>query len=536
MAIILPTQWTRQPQIPVGINRANPSSQNLQFAFHPSYGDLANRRTQTVTGTNEVLAVTKEGIARPFVSASGDYDAFSPVPGIDGTTNFSILVKAIWTSNAQDVGNGVYGSICARQQDGSFSEKLIGLDAADPTTGKLVFHPYAFGTPVTTSTAVGLNVWRTVLVTSISGAQNVYLDGVSVGTGSLTGSGNSNTGTAFTLGAWANAGSSNMDGKIALAYVWDRAITPAEVQSVSANPWQLFAPLPRRIFVQSGAASNDGTLARTNANDTSAASGSQTNTGTLARTNANDTSAASGSQTNTGTLARTNANDSVSAAGNLGTFNGTVAYTNANDTSAASGSQTNTGTLARTNANDTSAASGTQTNTGTLARTNANDSVAASGSAGTISGTVAYTNANDRLSATGGGGQTRGGMQRLKETKVKKSSTAVRDLLTETIDPQPAEVAEIAEEMREAVLEPKKAEAAAPIIAQPVPEVEDKEKEARRIARRRSVMHLLLLDDMSIQSHAEEVTNEAEVKRQALIADVKASLRQAIARRKNANG
>jgi hypothetical protein len=319
------------------------------------------------------------------------------------------------------------------------------------------------------------------------------------------------------------------------------ALSDAEIYELTnsvSSVWQLFAPLPRRIFVSSGAgASNDGTLARTNANDTSAASGSQTNTGTLARTNANDTSAAAGSQTNTGTLARTNANDSVSAAGNLGTFNGTVAYTNANDTSAASGSQTNTGTLARTNANDTPAASGTQTNTGTLARTNANDSVSASGSAGTISGTVAYTNANDRLAATGGGGQTRGGIQRLKETKVKKSSTAVRDLLTETIDPQPAEIAELAEEMREAVLEPEEAEAAAePIVAQPVPEVEDKEKEARRVARRRSVMRLLLLDDMSIQSHAEEVMNEAEVKRQALIENVKASLRQAIARRKNANG
>ncbi len=107
-------------------------------------------------------------------------------------------------------------------------------------------------------------------------------------------------------------------------------------------------------------------------------------TGTLARTNANDTSAASGTTTIVGTLARTNANDTSAASGEVG-----------------SGS---TGTVAYTNANDTSAASGTTTIVGTLATTNANDSVSASGWAGTITGTLATTNANDGVSAAGSGG------------------------------------------------------------------------------------------------------------------------------------
>lgn len=285
--------------------------------------------------------------------------------------------------------------------------------------------------------------------------------------------------------------------KFALVAIWDRLPSAAEYAELYENPWQLFAPLPRRVFVgpSAGGGGSTGTVAYTNANDTSAASGSQTNTGTLARTNANDTSAASGSQTNTGTLARTNADDSASASGSTGNDNtGAVAYTSVNDSSTASGSQTNTGTLARTNANDTSTASGTQTNTGTLVRTNADDSVSASGSAGTISGTVAYTNANDRLSATGGGGQTKGGITRHKETKVKKSSTAIRDTLRDIIDPPPAV---IAQEMREAALE------AAPetTINAPNDEQEQQEqsqefqeKEARRIARRRSVLRLLMQD------------------------------------------
>jgi hypothetical protein len=90
--------------------------------------------------------------------------------------------------------------------------------------------------------------------------------------------------------------------------------------------------------------------------------------------------------------------------GGGGGVTGTVAYTNANDTSAATGTTTIVGTLARTNANDTSAASGTTTITGTLATTNANDSVVASGSAGAITGTVAYTNNDDTAAAVGAAG------------------------------------------------------------------------------------------------------------------------------------
>lgn len=169
----------------------------------------------------------------------------------------------------------------------------------------------------------------------------------------------------------------------------NRALSPQEAASfgdLDRGQWQLFIPAAKRIWVPDSVGSGvTGTLAKTNANDTSAASGSPVIVGTLAKTNANDTSAASGTTTVVGTLAKTNANDTSAASGTVGS----------------SGS---TGTVAYTNANDTSAASGTTTVTGTLARTNANDSVVASGWAGIISGTLAYTNANDTVVASGSGG------------------------------------------------------------------------------------------------------------------------------------
>jgi hypothetical protein len=58
---------------------------------------------------------------------------------------------------------------------------------------------------------------------------------------------------------------------------------------------------------------------------------------------------------------------------------GTIAVTEANDTSSATGTVTVTGTIAVTEANDTSSATGTVTVTGTIAATEANDTSNATG-------------------------------------------------------------------------------------------------------------------------------------------------------------
>lgn len=157
-------------------------------------------------------------------------------------------------------------------------------------------------------------------------------------------------------------------------------------------------------LTDAAASGNTGTLARTNANDTLAASGLSTVVGSLARTNNNDTSAASGNPVVTGTLSRTNANDTLSSAGSC-TIVGSSATTNANDTCAASGivGGGNTGSVAATNNNDTLAATGLSVVVGSLARTNNNDTLVSSGFA-VVFGSLARTNNNDTLAAFGTSG------------------------------------------------------------------------------------------------------------------------------------
>lgn len=141
-----------------------------------------------------------------------------------------------------------------------------------------------------------------------------------------------------------------------------------------------------------------------------------------------------------------------------GGVSGTLATTNANDTSAATGTTTVTGTLAKTNANDSSSASGTTTVTGSLARTNANDSVVASGAAGTVTGTVNVTNDNDTSSASGTAGNpfiaSQGGGGWLPQTRRKSRKQIYEERVKLGILPPPvikaaAKVAAVAQTVEE---------------------------------------------------------------------------------------
>jgi len=147
------------------------------------------------------------------------------------------------------------------------------------------------------------------------------------------------------------------------------------------------------------ASGSTGTLAKTNLNDTSSGQATTTVVTSLARTNTNDTSAVSVTTTVLTTLARTNQNDTSAATGNTWPTS-VLAKTNADDTLAASGSvgAAASGTLAVTNADDTSAIQITTTVTSSLARTNQDDTSAASVNT-TVVTSLARTNVNDTSSA-----------------------------------------------------------------------------------------------------------------------------------------
>jgi hypothetical protein len=68
-----------------------------------------------------------------------------------------------------------------------------------------------------------------------------------------------NNSDVYVLGNRTNDLLRNWDGWIGPFFVWDRILSPDEIQAVSKNPWQLFAPLSRKISVVSGTISRPGT-------------------------------------------------------------------------------------------------------------------------------------------------------------------------------------------------------------------------------------------------------------------------------------
>ena len=430
--LILPQKWASQPQVPVTLDKSHPFYSRCLGLYHP-----ANNNNRIANPSRSISSV---GVGDTFLRTSSQHITIPLVRPISLTNKGATLIGIV---NSADITNS-QAAFALTEGVSHFSVLFRGDIAYDPISaaswnaGASSFRQFS-GAPYLS----GVN-YVVAITTDASGNFNVYINGV------LSGGYYPNTGTIPSVNltkleiAASNGTGDYLTGSVFFATAFEGALSASEIKALSANPWQIFKAPQRRIWVAgtssgstgtvavtnandtssasgtttvtgsvaksnandtsaaSGTTTITGALARTNVNDTSAASGTTTVIGTLAKTNANDTSAASGTTTVVGTLATTNANDTVSASGAVGNnVTGTSSTTNANDTSSASGTTTVKGTVAAANVNDTSTASGTTTVKGTSATTNANDTATANGVAGIISGTVAYTNANDIATASG---------------------------------------------------------------------------------------------------------------------------------------
>lgn len=364
--LILPNRFTSQPQYPVDIDWSNPLAQSCAGSYLP-----INPNTSSGSPGR---TVSKYGIGNTFVRASSQSVTIPLRKNIVCTATGATVIGI---ANSTDLAN-VQG-IFSISDGTSYFAVLFRGDLGGVPISAASWDGSSFNQWATSAYTSGTN-YVIAITTDPLGNFNVYLNGV-LQSGNQTNTGSLPTAALnkLIIGSADNGTTTYLSGASFFATAFGRVLSVAEIKALSDNPWQIFKAPQRRIWVATTSSGSTGTVAYTNANDTSAASGTTTVTGSVAKSNANDTSAASGTTTVTGTLARTNANDTV----------------------AASGTTTIVGTVSKTNANDTSTANGTTTVIGTVSYTNANDTVAASGVAGTISGTVAYTNANDTVNASG---------------------------------------------------------------------------------------------------------------------------------------
>lgn len=150
----------------------------------------------------------------------------------------------------------------------------------------------------------------------------------------------------------------------------------------------------------SGTSTVNGSLSETEDSDTSAIAGNSTITGALAGVEVADTSSVAGSPTVVGSLAETEEDDTSTISGTTGEVVGTIAVTEDSDTGALSGTSTVSGSFANVEADDTSAIAGNSTVIGTLTPTDGADTSAIAGNVA-IPGSLAETEDNDTSAISG---------------------------------------------------------------------------------------------------------------------------------------
>lgn len=361
-------EWVSQPQQPVGI-----AQRWRQRGFVGAY--LGNGLWVDTNGTFSPLANTanptrrpahKVGITSGFGSTDGSgtghyqSGAFLPFPR-SGTRSIVSHFKALsqGSNSFGRIFQNTSGSGIASAGDEALFENAANGFSYTRNDASTAASQWNIASALVTG--VG---WVSVGVSCVFGSNPLmYVNGVSqtvtnqatAATSSVPASG------GFTI-AFGNRPSDvarSWDGQIGVTLFFDGLLNGDEHLQLARNPWQVFAWTERALWVTTSGSGSTGTIAVTEANDTSSAAGTTTVVGTLANTEANDTSSASGTTTVTGTIAVTEANDTSAASGVAGAVTGTISVTEANDTSAASGwAGTVTGTISVTDENDTSNAQG----------------------------------------------------------------------------------------------------------------------------------------------------------------------------------
>lgn len=377
--IELADKWTRQPQRPTGVS-AEWESRGLVALFDTRLGVelIHNNRASNLSTT---LSPAVGGMAADFSGTANQQYTHRPAYATTGAMTLVFVLDVDALSGygaliAKQASSITYCPYELRLGNGSTDSTLFWLRGAAGT--------YSLGSVSGSnlvsagSSAVRL-IWRVNANTTAGAAfvNGVKTDFTSGGQNPL------DNGSSVWIGRRSD-GATQLDGRIYYVALFNRAISDQEALALTANPWQLYAKRPKRIFVSAGGGATESTIsAASGVSTASALAGSSVALTTVASASgASTTSTIAGAST---AVATASAAGGVSTAQTLSGVSVTVAAI-----SAASGATTAATITASSTAETTvSAASGAATaSTLTGASTAVSALSAASGSstASTLTG------------------------------------------------------------------------------------------------------------------------------------------------------
>ena len=243
MLRITPRRWTSQPQFATGIDWSNPITWGLVFAFNPAIGyfDLVTKIAAT-----GITSPTANTLSKTGVMYAGGVAGFSnTIPSTNGLTLFSI-----WKARPDQYRAADGTRIIASNRNGSNAGWSWGKDGAigGGSGGNLTRQSLVFGNVAQYSEAnyVIPSLFDTPVATRYTPSSNTvswFANGAK--SSSDTAVGANSAGTTLTFGAQGPYGGGNLGpwiDNLGVVFIFSRALSDAEIASLSANPWQIFSP------------------------------------------------------------------------------------------------------------------------------------------------------------------------------------------------------------------------------------------------------------------------------------------------------
>lgn len=407
-SLILPS--SSPPRGPVPVNWANPITRGLVIAYFASSNfDHAGTRVPNNTDkTNNQQSANQYGAAMMFTGSQAlntltiDH---KETHNLSGATAMTVVTVTTAADGATRPICGVWGS--TNRWYMAINSTGYPLFAVSGGAANRVYMSNAvqvFG--LRTSLAA---VWAGSSDTCKLYKAGAEIPGVKSGTAQAA-IGSHTMGPS--IGSQSTGGTAKHSGTIEYVLVFNRALSDAEIRSISENPYQVLRPANDRLWldVVAGGGGVTGTLAATDAQDAASVSGSASApsaSGSLSASDAQDIASFAGALIFSGSLSATDSPDAATFAGTAYApgISGTLAATDAPDTAAFSGALTFSGSLAASESPDAATLAGAFGPSGALAATEPQDAATvAGGYASGVTGALSASEPADIASLSGSHG------------------------------------------------------------------------------------------------------------------------------------
>jgi hypothetical protein len=244
MSLIQRIPWRQQPQIAVGIDWNNPVSRGIAQGIVASpFRDITSDRK--ATQNTSISNVASGFVGQHLLGATGYINTPTSVDAGPWTiityavkTSASGIAAAIATHSDTGQANSTYDRSLFIGSDNSVRSYIYDGAQKSSAIGAVLTGVPFFA--AATSTGSVLNSWfnnykSPDIATSNSGFAGYSAPKLIIGYGG---------------GGTAGGGSYALTSDVTAAFVikYNRVLSDLELVSIFANPWQLFAPLPRRIW------------------------------------------------------------------------------------------------------------------------------------------------------------------------------------------------------------------------------------------------------------------------------------------------